>query len=90
MQPKNLRNPIFFTQRILPLLLLKALNCVKSVGIQSYSGPHFSALLLNTEIYGVSLRTQYECGKIWELGRTRITPNKDTFYAVLTFQTESW
>ena len=45
MQTKNLRNPIFFTQRILPLLLLKTLNCVKSVGIQSYSGPHFSRII---------------------------------------------
>ena len=40
--------------------------------------PHFLAYGLNTEIYGVSLRIQSECGKM----RTRITPNTDTFYAV--------
>ena len=52
---------------------------VESVRIRSYSGPHFPAFGLNTERYGVSLRIQSECGKI----RTRITPNMDTFYAVI-------
>ena len=33
---------------------------------------------LNTERYGVSLRIQFECGKI----RTKVTPNSDTFHAV--------
>ena len=51
----------------------------KSVHIRSYSGPHFPAFGLNTERYSVSLRIQSECGKM----RTRITPNTDTFYAVL-------
>ena len=46
---------------------------MKSVRIQSYSGPHFPAFGLNTE--KVSLRIQSKCGKI----RTRITPNTDTF-----------
>ena len=54
-------------------------HCVKSVRIRSYSGPYFPAFGLNTERYSVSLRTQSECGKIW----TRITPNADTFYAVM-------
>ena len=54
-------------------------DCVKSVHIRSYSGPYFPAFGLNTERYSVSLRIQSECGKIW----TRITPNTDTFYAVL-------
>ena len=59
-------------------------HCAKSVRIQSYSGPHFSAFGLNTERYSVSLRytislrIQSKCGKI----RTRITPNTSTFYAV--------
>ena len=51
---------------------------MKSVRIRSYSGPYFSAFGLNTERYGVSLRIQFECGKM----RTRITPNTDTFYGV--------
>ena len=51
---------------------------MKSVRIRSYSGPYFWAFGLNTERYGVSLRIQFECGKM----RTRITPNTDTFYGV--------
>ena len=47
--------------------------------IRSYSGPYFPAFGLNTERYSVSLHIQSECGKI----RTRITPNTDTFYAVI-------
>ena len=39
---------------------------------------HFPAFGLNTDRYSVSLRIQFECGKI----RTRITPTMDTFYAV--------
>ena len=39
----------------------------------------FPACGLNTERYFVSLRIQSECGKM----QTRITPNTDTFYAVL-------
>ena len=54
-------------------------QCMKSVGIRSYSGPYFPAFILNTEIYSVSLHIQSECGKIG----TRITPNTDTFYAVV-------
>ena len=54
------------------------MHCVKSVRIWSYAGPYFPTFRLNTERYGVSLRTQSDCGKI----RTRITPNIDTFYAL--------
>ena len=53
-------------------------HCVKSVCIRSYSGPHFPAFGLNTEIYSVSLRIQSKCGKI----RTTKPPNTDTFLAV--------
>ena len=56
-----------------------SLRCVKGVRIRSYSGPYFPAFGLNTERYSVSLRIQSECGKI----RTRITPNTETFHAVL-------
>ena len=63
--------------------LLKApSHCVKNVRIRSNSGPYFPAFGLNTERYSVSLRIQSECGKI----RTRITPNRDTFYAVSRFR----
>ena len=58
------------------------LHCVKSVRIQSYSGPYFPAFGLNTKRYSVSIRIQIECGKI----QTRITPNKDSFYAVRSMQ----
>ena len=58
---------------------MSKLRCVKSVRIRGYSGLHFPAFGLNTEIYSVYLRIQSECGKM----RARITPNADTFYAVL-------
>ena len=44
------------------------LHCVKSVRIRSNFGRHFPT-------FGI----QSKCGKMW----TRITPNTDTFYAVL-------
>ena len=53
-------------------------HCVKSVRIGSFYAPYFPAFGLNTERNSVSLRIQYECGKI----RTRQTPNTDTFYEV--------
>ena len=50
-------------------------NCVKSVRIRSYSGPHFPAFGLNTEIYSpYSVRMRENAGKM----RTRINPNTDT------------
>ena len=58
---------------------MSKIHCVKSVRIRSYSGPYFPAFGVNTERYGVSLRIQSECGKIW----TRKTPNTDTFHAVI-------
>ena len=45
------------------------IHWVKSIGIWSYSGPHFPIFGLNKE----------RCGKI----QTRINPNTDTFYAVI-------
>ena len=51
-------------------------HCMKSVRIQSYSGSYFPAFGLNT------VHIQSECGKIL----TRITPNTDTFYAVVESQ----
>ena len=53
-------------------------HCVKSVRIWSFSGPYFLAFRLNTERYRVSVRIQFECGKI----STRKTPKTDTFHAV--------
>ena len=63
-------------------------NCVKNAPIWSYSCPHLPTFGLNTERYGVSVRIQSEYGKM----RTRITPNTDTFYAVikLTKFDERW
>ena len=57
------------------------MHYVKSVRIRSYSGPHFPVFGLNTDRSGVSLRIQSKWGKI----RTRVTPNTDTFYAVMTW-----
>ena len=57
----------------------KPLICVKKVLIQSYFGLQFPALGLNTERYSLSLRIQYEYGKM----PTRINPITDTFYAAL-------
>ena len=54
-------------------------HCVKGVPIRSYSGPHFSVFGLNAERYSVSLRIQFECGKM----QTIIIPNTDTLYAVI-------
>ena len=57
----------------------KLMDCVKSVRICSFSGPHFPKFGLNTERYGVSFRIQSKCGKI----QTSKTPNTDTFHAVI-------
>ena len=64
--------------KIVELLRLQYNQCVKSVRIRGYSGPHFPAFGLNTEKYGVSLRIQSECGKMW----SRITTNMETFQAL--------
>ena len=55
------------------------LHCVKSVCIQSFSGPYFPAFGLNTERHSVSLHIQSKSGKI----RTIKTPNTEIFHAVL-------
>ena len=57
------------------IMEISDLDCVTNFRIRSVSGPHFPAIRLNTEIQGVSLHIQSECGKI----RTRKTPNTDTF-----------
>ena len=64
------------------LMILTFIHCVKSVRIRSCSGPHFSAFELNTERYSVSLGIHSEYGDV----RTRITPNTDTFHAVIFTQ----
>ena len=56
--------------------ILYNIHCVKVVRIRSYSGPYFPAF---GKYLGVPCRIQSECGTI----RTRITPNTDTFYAVI-------
>ena len=52
-------------------------HTVRSVRIRSFSGPYFPAFGL-TERYVVSLRIQFECGKI----RTGKISETDTFHAV--------
>ena len=59
--------------------VIHMVHYVKSVCIRSSSGPYFLALRLITERYSVSLRIQSKYGKI----RTRITPDTETFYAVV-------
>ena len=39
-------------------------HCVKSVQIRSFSGLYFPTFEMNTEIYGVNLGIQSECGKM--------------------------
>ena len=72
-----LPTPVKMISQISQILLVPKndSDCVKSVRIRSYTGPHFPAFGLNTERYS---RIQTECGKM----RTRITPNTDTFYAM--------
>ena len=50
-------------------------HCVKTVRIRSYSGPYFSALGLNTERFGVSLRIQSECGEIRSVNSVNVRKN---------------
>ena len=52
------------------------LHCVKNVHVRSYSGPYFP-------VFGLNI--QSECKKI----RTRITPNRDTFHAVLNWKAKN-
>ena len=59
-------------------------HCVKSVQIQSFSGPYFPALGLNMEIYGVNLRIQSE--SVFSPNTVKYGPEKtpylDTSHAV--------
>ena len=66
-------------EKVLKFLYLS--HNIRSVRIQGYSGPHFPSFGLNTKRYGESLRIEFKCGKM----RTRITPNMNTFHAVLFF-----
>ena len=54
----------------------------KSIRVRSFSGSHFLAFELNTEIYRVNLRIQSKCGKI----RNRKTLNMDTFQTVQFYE----
>ena len=68
-----------------------SVHYLKSVRIQSFSGPYVPAFGLNTKIYRVNLCIQSKCGKI----PIRKTPNTNTFYAVgvflfLTLDREIW
>ena len=56
----------------------RSFHCVKIVRNRNYSSPHFPAFGLNTKRYPVSLHIHFECEKM----QARITPNKNTFYAV--------
>ena len=63
------------------------LHCVKNLPIRSYSGPYFSCIFLHsggirrdTSISPYSVRMWENVGKM----QTRITPNTDAFYAVLS------
>ena len=64
---------------------LVVLHCVKSIRIWSFSGPYFLAFQLNMERYSVFLCIQPEWRKI----RSRKTPNRDTFLAVLKMKQET-
>ena len=63
------------------------IHCVKSVCIRSYSGPHFPRIFPHSELIRrdspYSVRMRENAGKV----RTRITPNMDTFYAVIGYIT---
>ena len=63
-------------QNTLHVKFMKAIHCVKSVSIQTFSGPYFPAFWLNTEYWYC---IQSECRKI----QTRKTLNMDTFQAVV-------
>ena len=72
--------PILFNLCVDDILSITPNNTLpENVCIRSYYGPCVPAFGLNTKRYSVSLRIQSECGKI----QTRITPNTDTFYAVI-------
>ena len=51
---------------------------MKSVRVWNFSGPFFPLFGLNTEIYGVNHRIQFECREI----RSTKIPNTDIFHLV--------
>ena len=62
-------------------------HCVKRARIRSYSGPHFSRIFLHSDWIQISpypVRMRENKGKM----RTRITPNADSFYAVIIHKIE--
>ena len=65
-------------------ILFWMMHNIKSVRIWSHSDLHFPAFGLNMERYGVSLCVLSKCRKI----RTRITPNMDTFHAVMVLMSK--
>ena len=85
-EKKNQKKQQVFLKEIFFIFRKKHVQYLKSVLTRSYPGQHFPALGLNTEKYGVSLRIQSECGKT----RTRITSNRDTFYAVVLTKGIAW
>ena len=79
---KNFRRQIMFD--FLTFAQCWILHCPKSVRIRSSSGLHFSCIFPHSDcirlrISPYSVRMRENTGKM----RTRITPNTDTFYAVL-------
>ena len=67
-------------RRKAPKLEMSA-HCVKSVRVRIFSGPHFPAFALNTDIYSVNLCIQSKCGKM----QTKQTPNTVKFYSLIVF-----
>ena len=62
------------------------IHCIKSVHILSYSGQHMWRISLDSDWI---LRISPYSVRMWDNARkmrTRITPNTDTFYAVLAFK----
>ena len=60
----------------------KDLHCIKKVRIRSFSDPHFSRIFSHSDrISPYSVQMRENQGKV----RTRITLNKDSFYAALLF-----
>ena len=53
----------------------------ENVQIRSFSGTHFPAFGLSTEIYGIDLLIHSKYGKI----QTRKSPYLDTFHAMINF-----
>ena len=75
---KRYTNHVPETKIVLTLTLFtRDIHCVKSVRIQSFSGPYFPVFRPNMS---VSIRIQSKYGKV----RTRKTPITNTFHAVVT------